>query len=92
MMHGGIISLLLDGAMTNCLFARGLTGVTAKMELVYRHPVRAGSGVTVRAWIERARHPVYRLKAHLLQDGQTKATANGIFMDRRELSSPEKTR
>lgn len=89
MMHGGIISLLLDGAMTNCLFVHGRTGVTARMELTFRHPVRAGSAVTVRAWIEQDNHPVYRLKAQLLQDGQVKATANGVFMDRSDLDSSE---
>ena len=91
MMHGGIISLLLDGTMTNCLFAHGHTGVTAKMELVFRHPVRADSPATLRAWIEQANHPVYRLRAQLLQDGQVKATAKGIFMDRSDLNSPEDT-
>lgn len=91
MMHGGIISLLLDGAMTNCLFAHGCTGVTVRMELVFRHPVRSGSAVTLRAWIERASHPVYQLKAQLLQDDQVKATANGLFMDRSHPNSSEDT-
>jgi len=89
MMHGGIIALLLDGAMTNCLFAQGRTGVTARMELAFRHPVRASDGVTVRAWIERRSHPVYRLSAELVQDGQVKATANGVFMDRSDLNPSE---
>lgn len=87
MMHGGIISLLLDGAMTNCLFLHGRVGVTARMETKFRHPVRAGDEVTVRAWIERENHPVYRLQAQLLQDGQVKATASAVFMHRSELDS-----
>jgi len=91
MMHGGIISLLLDGAMTNCLFAHGCTGVTARMELAFRHPVRSGSPATLRAWIEQANHPVYRLKAQLLQDSQVKATAKGVLKDRSDLNSPEDT-
>ncbi|MCK5806139.1 MAG: PaaI family thioesterase [Lentisphaeria bacterium] len=86
MMHGGIISLLLDGAMTNCLFVHGRTGVTARMELAFRHPVRSSDGVTVRAWIERQNHPVYRLKAQLLQEDQVKVTAKAVFMDRSELN------
>ncbi|MBN1488476.1 MAG: hypothetical protein JXA69_01045 [Phycisphaerae bacterium] len=89
MMHGGIIAMLLDGAMTNCLFTHGRTGVTARMELAFRHPVRSGDGVTVRAWIEWENHPVYQLRAQLLQDGQVKATAKGMFMDRSDLSPSE---
>jgi len=89
LMHGGFIALLLDGAMTNCLFAHGCTGVTARMELAFRHPVRANSTVTVQAWIESTNHPVYQLKAHLLQNGQVKAIGTGVFMDRRDLCSKE---
>jgi acyl-coenzyme A thioesterase PaaI-like protein len=85
MMHGGIISLLLDGAMTNCLFLHGRTGVTARMEMKFHHPVRSGDEVTVSASIERSSHPVYWLKAQLLQDGQVKATASGVFMHRSDL-------
>jgi acyl-coenzyme A thioesterase PaaI-like protein len=92
MMHGGIIAMLLDGAMTNCLFAHGRAGVTAKMEVVFRHPVRTDTPVTLRAWIERDRHPVYRLEAELLQDDQVKATAKAVFMDRPELNPPEDAR
>lgn len=89
MMHGGFISLLLDGAMTNCLFAHGCTGVTARMELTFRHPVTASSAVTVRARIEQDNHPIYQLSAQLLQDDQVKATAKGVFMDRSDLHSSE---
>jgi predicted Fe-Mo cluster-binding NifX family protein len=86
-LYGGIVSLLLDGVMTNCLFAHGCTGVTARMELVFRRPVQSGSPATLRAGIERASQPVYCLKAQLLQDGQVKATANGAFMNRSDLNS-----
>jgi acyl-coenzyme A thioesterase PaaI-like protein len=30
-LHGGVASALLDGAMTNCLFAHGHPGVTAEI-------------------------------------------------------------
>jgi acyl-coenzyme A thioesterase PaaI-like protein len=30
LLHGGVISSILDGAMTNCLFSSGKTAVTAK--------------------------------------------------------------
>lgn len=35
--HGGITSALLDGAMTNCLFAHGTVAVTGEMTVWFRH-------------------------------------------------------
>ncbi|NLX14178.1 MAG: PaaI family thioesterase [Phycisphaerales bacterium] len=84
-LHGGVISLLLDGAMTNCLFAHQCTAVTAKMEVKFRYPVKARVPAIVRAWIEKAYPPLYRMKAELEQEGQTKATASALFMEQPEL-------
>ena len=38
LVHGGIIAALLDGAMTNALFARGTVALTAEVALRYRRP------------------------------------------------------
>jgi acyl-coenzyme A thioesterase PaaI-like protein len=78
--HGGVVSSLLDGAMTNCLLARGCVAVTADLRVRFRHPVATGSPATVRAWLERSRRQVHVLGAELLQDGQVRATAVGKFM------------
>ncbi len=84
-LHGGVISLLLDGAMTNCLFAHQCTAVTAKMEVKFRYPVKARVPATVRAWIEKAFPPLYQMKAELEQEGQKKATAKALFMEQPHL-------
>jgi len=78
-MHGGIISLLLDAAMTNCLFAHGCAGVTARMEVKFRHPVVADGPVNIRAKLVSSSPPVHELKAELLQERQVKATATALF-------------
>lgn len=80
-LHGGVIASLLDGAMTSCLFARGRAAVTAELNVQFRHPVVAGRTAKVRAWITRATPPLHVLAAQVVQDGQTKATATGKFMD-----------
>ena len=85
MMHGGIISLLLDAAMTHCLFAHGQTGVTARMEVKFRHPVTVTEPVRIRAKLARSSPPAYQLRAELCQREQVKATATGLFVDRPEL-------
>jgi acyl-coenzyme A thioesterase PaaI-like protein len=45
--HGGILAAVLDDAMANCLWLRGIPVVTAKMTLRYREPVRIGSSLLV---------------------------------------------
>ena len=52
-LHGGMIASLLDGAMTNCLFAQGLVAMTAELKVRYRKPVLIGQEMTIRAWITR---------------------------------------
>jgi acyl-coenzyme A thioesterase PaaI-like protein len=36
MLHGGVISSILDGTMTNCLFAHGTVAVTAELRVRFR--------------------------------------------------------
>jgi uncharacterized protein (TIGR00369 family) len=78
-MHGGVVSSLLDGAMTNCMFAHGRVAVTTELRVRFRHPVATGCKATVRAWIEESSPPLYILKAELAQEDQVKATADGKF-------------
>ena len=81
--HGGVIALLLDGGMTNCLFAHGHVAMTAKLNVRYCHLVSTEEPATVRAWIERSRALLHVLRAEVIQAGITKATATGKFMPQR---------
>ncbi len=89
-LHGGMISSLLDGAMTNCLFALGCEGVTAELAVRFRHPVATGRRATVRAWVHQSMAPLYVLKSELIQDQQVKATATGKFLAGGNFSLSEK--
>jgi uncharacterized protein (TIGR00369 family) len=80
LLHGGVIALLLDATMTNCLFTRGECGVTADLAVRYRHPVRSDAPARLRAWVQRASPPLFVLHAELWQAGQRRATAIGKFM------------
>ncbi len=42
LLHGGVIAAALDGAMTHCLFAEGLTAVRRELIVKYKHPVTIG--------------------------------------------------
>ncbi len=85
MMHGGVISSILDGAMGNCMFAHGKATVTAEMNIKFRHPVKIGQEAVVSARITRVSHPLYLLEAKIVQDGKVKATARGKYYDQPKL-------
>jgi acyl-coenzyme A thioesterase PaaI-like protein len=78
--HGGITSAILDGAMTNWLFAHGLTGVTAELNVRFRHPVVLNEPTRVTARLKRASHPLYVLEALITQNDQLKVRAVGRFL------------
>jgi len=80
-LHGGVISLILDGAMGHCMFARGQAVVTFEMTTRFRHPVVINQEATVSARIARSSHPLCQLEAEILQAGQVKATAKSKYFD-----------
>jgi uncharacterized protein (TIGR00369 family) len=86
-LHGGIVSSLLDGAMTNCIFSRGLVAFTAELNVRFLRPVAVGSPATVRAWIDKYSRPLHVVKAQVMQDRRLKATAVGKFMECPELET-----
>ena len=83
--HGGVIASLLDGAMTNCLFAEGFGAFTVDLQVRYRHPLLIDTPARVTAEITRSIPPVFVVKAKVEQDGRPCATASGRFM------APDKT-
>jgi uncharacterized protein (TIGR00369 family) len=85
--HGGVVASLVDGAMTNCLFAHGVSAVTVELNVRFRHPVVTGKVAMVRAWVERSTTRLYVVKAEIVQDRQNKATALGKFMKNVPLSN-----
>jgi acyl-coenzyme A thioesterase PaaI-like protein len=82
-LHGGVISALLDSAMANALFAVGIVAVTATLEVRFLAPTTTGRFAMVRAWTENAAaHPLYHQRAELLQDGKVVVEAKAKFIVR----------
>jgi uncharacterized protein (TIGR00369 family) len=81
LVHGGIITSLLDGAMTNCIFAHGYVAVTAELTVRFEHPVDVGKPVTVRARIDKMYRPLHITSAEVVQGHEIKATATAKFME-----------
>lgn len=78
-LHGGIQSALLDGAMLHCLFARGCPAVTMDLSIQFRHPVQTGVPVLVRAQLLEQAGELYMLAGDIQQLGQIRTKARGRF-------------
>lgn len=78
--QGGIVSTLLDSAMTNCLFADGIEAMTVRLNVRFREPVLVDRSMTVAACAVGQRGKLHELRASIVQDGRQKATAEGRFI------------
>lgn len=78
-LHGGVIAALLDSAMTNALFARGVAAVTARLSVRYRRPVRLGIPLAVHGRLADAAPPLYNVTAEIRQEGRRMADASAMF-------------
>ncbi len=79
-LHGGVISALLDAAMTNALFSVGVVGVTAELTVRFLAAVALNRGAVVRASIEKDAHPLFHVRAELEQDQKIMARATAKFV------------
>jgi len=80
-LQGGIVATLLDSAMTNALFRKGITARTAEMRIRFRHPVPVGKNIIVRAKLNGSRGQFHRASARVLRAGRVLAEATGKFME-----------
>ncbi len=79
-LHGGIIASLLDSAMINCLFQRGVRAMTADLKVRYKHSVPCNAKLVVLGQLVESRPPLYRLEARLMLGERTMARAEARFM------------
>jgi acyl-coenzyme A thioesterase PaaI-like protein len=82
-LHGGVIAMLADAAMTHCLFQRGIRAVTGKLRLRFPRPVEVGSEATVRATITKNAPPLFELTAEIWQAGVVRVTAESLFIEQK---------
>jgi uncharacterized protein (TIGR00369 family) len=77
--QGGVIAVILDAAMANCLHTHGIEGVTARMSVKYLKPVKTNMPLTVKAQYIKRRKTSHYLRASVMQEEQEKTTAEGVF-------------
>ncbi len=82
--HGGVLALVFDSAMANCMFTRGYRAVTAELTVRYLGAVAVGEAAVVRVNVTEEAHPLYVLEGRIAQGGQEKARATGKFVAQAE--------
>ncbi|NAX23556.1 PaaI family thioesterase [Vibrio sp. V39_P1S14PM300] len=79
-LHGGIVSALLDGAMTHCILHRDISALTAQLDVRFHRPITLGEQVIVTAQCESERRSMYTMSAELRVCGELRASAKGKFL------------
>jgi uncharacterized protein (TIGR00369 family) len=87
--HGGILSTLLDEVMVKALFSIDIIAVTMEITVKFRKPAATGQELTIRGYPGEVKSKTARARGEvLIEDGSIAADADGIFYilkgDRRE--------
>jgi uncharacterized protein (TIGR00369 family) len=81
MIHGGIISTILDEAMSWAVIDSGRLAVTARMSVDFRRPVPSGEELTITARVTRDRGRAVETSSEMIgQDGELLSKATGLFV------------
>lgn len=88
-MHGGLVTVLLDEAMAWAASASRVIYYTAKLEVRYRRPVPVDAPLVVRGWITNKRGSRLETRAELQsQTGEMLAEATALFLRAPSASDP----
>lgn len=74
--HGGLVSTVLDETMVTLINMRGYLALTAELSVRFREPVHVGEKIDVTASLVEKRGKVFRVEARAVRpDGKEVATA-----------------
>lgn len=80
--HGGIITALLDEAMAYACLMKGIAAVTVEIKVRFRSPASPGERIDVEAEIERKRGRLVLVRAKAYRpDGELIAEGEGKLME-----------
>jgi len=85
--HGGIISCVLDEAMSYAALFEGVNTITAKMQARFKRPVQIGEHVVITGWVTKKSRRLVEAKGEVsLKDGTPIAdsTATMFILSPRE--------
>ena len=74
--HGGITASILDGAMVHACLSKGLTCVTAELNIRYKNPIPTNREIEIKSKVTRKFLALLSTEAVITVDGVIAATAN----------------
>ena len=80
LLHGGVISALLDAAMTHCLFHHNVRAVTGELHVRFLQPVSCDDPFDMTARITAQKPPLFYMAAELANEHHVLARAEATFM------------
>lgn len=81
-MHGGLLSALLDTAMAHCLLHENIEAMTGELNVRFLDPVACNSTMDITAWIDSSLPPLYHLRSQIRINNKIVCKAKGKFMQR----------
>lgn len=79
--HGGVVSTVLDEAMSKAVSATGAEALTAELRVRFRHRVATGGNFRIRGWIVKRNKRLIETEAELnAADGTEHAHAWARFL------------
>lgn len=80
MVHGGVLSGMIDACMAQCLMGHGMTGYTIDLAIKYRRPVALGEAASLAVKITDVNIGIlYSMKCEIVQNKQLAVQATGRF-------------
>lgn len=78
--HGGIISTLLDETMARYIAELGVKAVTARLDIRFREATPIGEPLTISGWVVKERSTMYEMAGEIrLSDGTVTAEGKGMI-------------
>ena len=81
-MHGGVLSALLDTAMAQCLLHQDIEAVTGELTVRYLEQVDCDTTLDIKAWIDSSLPPLYHVKSQIRIGNKIVCKGKARFMER----------
>ncbi len=80
--HGGIVCTILDEVMAWSVIGRGTWGVTARLNVAFRRPIRTGRAIRAEGWVVELHRRASRTAGRVMDaaTGEVLATGEGTFI------------
>jgi uncharacterized protein (TIGR00369 family) len=82
--HGGIVSTVLDESMAKAILHSSKEAVTARMTVDFKQPLNSGTTYTARGWVLEVRGRRITARSEIRNpEGNVCASAEGIWLEKR---------